>query len=68
MVLVAMKIFPELGALGNSSGSPFLHSDSDILLDSPDRKDIGKKGNCHFLKYTSLLLTLMRFREIKVLI
>ncbi|CAA2977632.1 uncharacterized protein LOC111385962 isoform X1 [Olea europaea var. sylvestris] len=30
----------ELGALGNSSGSPFLHSDSDILLDSPDRKDI----------------------------
>ncbi|CAH9087341.1 unnamed protein product [Cuscuta epithymum] len=27
----------DLGTLGNDSGSPFLHSDSDILLDSPEQ-------------------------------
>ncbi|XP_022896462.1 uncharacterized protein LOC111410387 isoform X1 [Olea europaea var. sylvestris] len=30
----------DLGALGNCSGSPFFPSDSDILLDSPDKEDI----------------------------
>ncbi|CAI9097100.1 OLC1v1033423C2 [Oldenlandia corymbosa var. corymbosa] len=30
----------ELGPLGNYPGSPFLPSDSDILLDSPDQEDI----------------------------
>ncbi|XP_072998681.1 uncharacterized protein [Typha latifolia] len=30
----------DLGALENYSGSPFLPSDSDILLDSPDQDDI----------------------------
>lgn len=30
----------DLGALGNYPGSPFLHSDSEILLDSPDGEDI----------------------------
>ncbi|CAI9764877.1 unnamed protein product [Fraxinus pennsylvanica] len=30
----------ELGALGNCSDSHFLHSDSDILLDSPEQEDI----------------------------
>ncbi|XP_057981429.1 uncharacterized protein LOC131166849 [Malania oleifera] len=30
----------DLGALGNYPGSPFLPSDSDILLDSPDPEDI----------------------------
>ncbi|KAI7734414.1 hypothetical protein M8C21_004063 [Ambrosia artemisiifolia] len=30
----------DLGALGNYPGSPFLPSDSDILLDSPDQDDI----------------------------
>ncbi|RID47683.1 hypothetical protein BRARA_I04258 [Brassica rapa] len=30
----------ELGGLGNYPGSPFLPSDSEILLDSPDREDI----------------------------
>ncbi|XP_074273151.1 uncharacterized protein LOC141596802 [Silene latifolia] len=30
----------DLGALGNYPGSPFLHSDSDILLDSPEQDDI----------------------------
>lgn len=30
----------DLGALGNYPGSPFLPSDSDILLDSPDQEDI----------------------------
>lgn len=28
--------------LGNYTGSPFLPSDSEILLDSPDQEDIGK--------------------------
>lgn len=32
----------DLGALGNYPGSPFLPSDSDILLDSPEQDDIGK--------------------------
>ncbi|KAK9758063.1 hypothetical protein RND81_01G204100 [Saponaria officinalis] len=30
----------DLGPLGNYPGSPFLHSDSDILLDSPEQDDI----------------------------
>ncbi|KAL6311560.1 hypothetical protein AAG906_025880 [Vitis piasezkii] len=30
----------DLGALGNYPGSPFLGSDSDILLDSPEQEDI----------------------------
>lgn len=30
----------DLGALGNYPGSPFLPSDSDILLDSPDQDDL----------------------------
>ncbi|PON51342.1 hypothetical protein PanWU01x14_217090 [Parasponia andersonii] len=30
----------DLGALGNYPGSPFLPSDSEILLDSPDQEDI----------------------------
>ncbi|XP_021300489.1 uncharacterized protein LOC110428892, partial [Herrania umbratica] len=30
----------DLGALGNYSGSPFLPSDSEILLDSPEQEDI----------------------------
>jgi hypothetical protein len=32
----------DLGALENYTGTPFLPSDSDILLDSPDHDDIGK--------------------------
>lgn len=32
----------ELGGLGNYPGSPFLPSDSEILLDSPDHEDIGE--------------------------
>lgn len=32
----------DLGALGNYPGSPFLPSDSDLLLDSPEQEDIGK--------------------------
>ncbi|KAJ1413777.1 hypothetical protein SESBI_19269 [Sesbania bispinosa] len=31
----------DLGALGNYPGSPFMQSDSDILLESSDQKDIG---------------------------
>ncbi|KAK9743151.1 hypothetical protein RND81_03G220400 [Saponaria officinalis] len=30
----------DLGPLGNYPGSPFLHSDTDILLDSPENDDI----------------------------
>lgn len=54
MVPVALNIFADLGALGNCSGSPFFPSDSDILLDSPDKEDIGIKGNSPFLKYDLL--------------
>lgn len=36
-----VKSFADLGALGNYPGSPFLGSDSDILLDSPEQEDIG---------------------------
>lgn len=35
----------DLGALGNYPGSPFLPSDSEILLDSPEPEDIGNR-NC----------------------
>ena len=38
----------DLEALENYTGTPFLHSDSDILLDSPDQDDI---GNCSPLMY-----------------
>ncbi|XP_050154484.1 uncharacterized protein LOC126628740 [Malus sylvestris] len=31
---------PDLGALGNYSGSPFLPSDSDAMLDSPQQNDM----------------------------
>ncbi|KAK4266985.1 hypothetical protein QN277_023835 [Acacia crassicarpa] len=31
----------DLGALGNYPGSPFLPSDSEMLLESPDQQDIG---------------------------
>ena len=44
IVLHADVIFEtsaDLGPLGNYPGSPFLPSDSDILLDSPDQEDIG---------------------------
>lgn len=42
MISVASKMLSDLGALGNYDGSPFLPSDSDILLDSPEPEDIGK--------------------------
>jgi hypothetical protein len=38
----------DLEALENYTGTPFLPSDSDILLDSPDQDDI---GNCSPLMY-----------------
>ncbi|KAJ6878460.1 hypothetical protein NC652_032083 [Populus alba x Populus x berolinensis] len=39
----------DLGALGNYPGSPFLPSDSEILLDSPENEDIESAGsNCHW--------------------
>jgi len=44
-----LLLFPsDLEALENYTGTPFLHSDSDILLDSPDQDDI---GNCSPLMY-----------------
>lgn len=42
---IVCLFFADLGALGNYPGSPFLHSDSEILLDSPEHDDIGN-GNC----------------------
>lgn len=40
---MAVGIVTDLGALGNYSGSPFLPSDSEILLDSPEQEDIGNE-------------------------
>jgi hypothetical protein len=40
-----LQPFADLGDLGNYPGSPFLPSDSEILLDSPEQEDIGN-GNC----------------------
>ena len=37
---------PDLEALENYAGTPFLPSDSDLLLDSPDHDDIGKICLC----------------------
>ncbi|MBA0795429.1 hypothetical protein Gohar_006293 [Gossypium harknessii] len=39
----------DLGALGNYPGSPFLASDSEILLDSSEQEDIGKVAECYLL-------------------
>lgn len=38
----------DLGVLENYTGTPFLPSDSDILLDSPDQDDIGILFNAIF--------------------
>jgi len=43
-----VELFADLGALGNYPGSPFLPSDSDMLLESPDQQDIGN-FKCTFL-------------------
>ncbi|KAK8282689.1 hypothetical protein V6Z12_D08G044100 [Gossypium hirsutum] len=45
----AHRIFTDLGALGNYPGSPFLASDSEILLDSSEQEDIGKVAECYLL-------------------
>ncbi|KAJ6675230.1 hypothetical protein OIU85_011399 [Salix viminalis] len=37
---VTLELCADLGALGNYPGSPFLPSDSEILLDSPENEDI----------------------------
>jgi hypothetical protein len=37
-----VEFLADLGALGNYPGSPFLPSDSDMLLESPDQQDIGR--------------------------
>lgn len=41
----------DLGPLGNYPGSPFLPSDSDILLDSPEQEDIGKTDIIFSVKF-----------------
>lgn len=41
---LTFKLLADLGALGNYPGSPFLPSDSDILLDSPEPDDIGNQN------------------------
>ena len=37
----SLQIGADLGPLGNYPGSPFLHSDPEILLDSPEQDDLG---------------------------
>lgn len=51
IVLLTFKLLADLGALGNYPGSPFLPSDSDILLDSPEPEDIGKAESYLLLKF-----------------
>lgn len=38
---MALGIVTDLGALGNHPGSPFLPSDSEIMLGSSEHEDIG---------------------------
>lgn len=45
----------DLGPLGNYPGSPFLPSDSDILLDSPEQEDIGMGIAVSFKLYICLM-------------
>lgn len=59
------SLFSDLGALGNYPGSPFLHSDSDILLDSPEQEDIGKNiiSSClQFMKWWRLTILIFNFQ------
>lgn len=51
---VTLELLADLGALGNYPGSPFLPSDSEILLDSPENEDIGN-GVCIYYNILSLL-------------
>lgn len=53
----------DLGPLGNYPGSPFLHSDSDILLDSPDNEDLGIDILFYF--YNRLAVSLMLISKVK---
>jgi hypothetical protein len=57
---VTLELFADLGALGNYPGSPFLPSDSEILLDSPENEDIGK-GHCIF--YIIIFLLILFFNS-----
>ena len=43
-LLSSFSTTADLGALGNYPGSPFLPSDSDILLNSPENEDLGTKS------------------------
>lgn len=52
----------DLDVLENYTGTPFLPSDSDILLDSPDQDDIGNRDShpmylTRHLKSVATLLT-----------
>lgn len=39
--MISFQFRADLGPLGNYPGSPFLPSDSEILIDSPEQEDIG---------------------------
>ncbi|XP_059665681.1 uncharacterized protein LOC132311670 isoform X2 [Cornus florida] len=49
----------DLGALGNYPSSPFLPSDSDILLDSPEQEDIDFVASLRFLEPSDPCLPFM---------
>lgn len=49
----------DLGALGNYPGSPFLPSDSEILLDSPEQEDIGKSQTLPIFSFGSFLFLIL---------
>jgi hypothetical protein len=62
---VTLELLADLGALGNYPGSPFLPSDSEILLDSPENEDIGN-GVCIYYNILSLLTDFSRFSSLTI--
>lgn len=55
--MILLRKLADLGALGNYPGSPYLRSESEILLDSPEQEDIGR--NCFLLHYFCHFLPLL---------
>ncbi|KAK6802836.1 hypothetical protein RDI58_000620 [Solanum bulbocastanum] len=53
----------DLGSLGNYPGSPFLPSDSDILLDSPEQEDIDRFNGWNLLIVGIPFFTLKSCKE-----
>lgn len=57
-----LSFYADLGALGNYPGSPFMQSDSDILLESSDQKDIGKCAHTHTHMFICMYVLFLIFK------